>query len=108
MSEPVKINVGSDTLITVSDLTTASSGVNDNSATVTMTLRDSSLNAVSGASALTCTYVTSSDGNYQGTIPSTVTIVEGAKYWLDVSIVNGTNDVIGRHRCVGAYYDGEG
>jgi hypothetical protein len=106
--QPIPIYVGSDTLITLRDLTVASTGLADAAATVTMRLLDSSETVVTGAEALNFSYKSGTDSDYQGTIPSTVTIVEHAKYFLEVSPVHGTNNIKGRHRCVGEYYSGEG
>lgn len=77
-----------------------------NNATVTMTLKDLSLNAVSGASNLSLTYVTGSNGKYQGTIPSTVTLTDGATYYLDITITSSTTIRTDRITCVADYLEG--
>jgi hypothetical protein len=62
-----------------------------NNATVTHTLYAANrTTAVSGGSG-TLAYVTGSDGNYRGTISSTVTLTltEGAVYWVKYVAVSG-------------------
>jgi hypothetical protein len=110
MSSPIFIYLNSDTLVTLDVLTDPSDGDYDNSATITMSLYDSTNTLVTGANNIAFSYIASSDGQYQGTITSTIgaLLTEGAKYYLKPSVVNGTVDVLGRHICIAVWYDGEG
>lgn len=55
----------------------------ENSATVTGKLIDSNGDDVSGSS-FSLTYVTSSDGDYEGSIADTVSLTENASYTLEI------------------------
>lgn len=63
----------------------ASSGAYINDATVTMTLKDSAGASVSGATGLSLTYVTDSNGLYQGTLPYTLSLTAGESYTLEIT-----------------------
>lgn len=69
----------------------ASDGSYVNDATVSMTLKLSG-SPVSGATAVALTYVTDSNGRYQGVIPSTVSLTVGGAYTLEITAVSGTKD----------------
>lgn len=63
-----------------------------NSATVTMTLKDSNSNPVTGATNVPLTYVSGSNGRYQGAISSNVGLVVGASYTLELTAFQGDKD----------------
>lgn len=95
----ITIERGSDCLVEWAGMTETSDGAYINNATVTMTLyssysRSESTGAVSGtpisgASSLSLTYVPSSNGTYQGVIPSTVTLSLAVDYTLQVTATVG-------------------
>jgi uncharacterized NAD-dependent epimerase/dehydratase family protein len=74
-----------------------------NDATVTATLRDADLEIVSGASSVSMPYVALSNGRYQGNLPSTLVLAEGANYFLDVRATSGTTVGFCRIACVACY-----
>lgn len=91
----VTLERGSDNLVEWSSMTETSDGSFVNGATVVMTLysdysRSESTGAVSGtpvsgATSLTLSYVSGSNGKYQGVIPSTVTLSLTVTYTLQVT-----------------------
>jgi hypothetical protein len=54
-------------------------------AMVTVTLKDSSNNVVSGASALSMAYVGGDDLAYQGVLPHTLSLTENGRYQVEVT-----------------------
>lgn len=70
-------------------MTLSSNGSYVNDATVTMTLKTSAGATVSGASALVLTYVTGSNGKYQGTLPYTLSLTNGETYTLEITGITG-------------------
>lgn len=91
MSSQITIYRLNDNLVSnPTPMTRSSSGAYVNDATVTMTLKDSSDVAVSGASALPMSYVTDSNGLYQGTLPNTLSLTAGATYTLEISATSGS------------------
>lgn len=78
-----------------------------NSGTVTLNLYDADGIAVTGATSLTMTYTTSSDGDWYGTIPSTVTLTENAKYTAKITATDGTYTVNIYIKMRAEYYYGE-
>lgn len=71
----------------------SATGAYINDATVTMTLKDSVGASVSGATGLSLTYVTDSNGTYQGTLPYTLTLTAGESYTLEIT---GTKSGVAR------------
>lgn len=71
----------------------SSTGAYINDATVVMTLKDSTGAAVSGATGLSLTYVTDSNGLYQGTLPYTLSLTSGEGYTLEIT---GTKSGVAR------------
>lgn len=63
-----------------------------NNATMTMTLRDSNGDAVAGMENVTVAYVSGSNGRYEGTIPSTIDVMVGSEYTLEVTAYYGVSD----------------
>ncbi len=97
------IYISADNLVEWDGLKDASNGNYLNSATVTFTLKDSAGTAVTGASAIAMTYVALSNGKYQGTLESTVSLTEGGKYWLEVTATSGTIVGFRRIECYATY-----
>ena len=109
---PLAIYLTSDNRMKVTGLhdpayasTHASYYVND--ATVTATLYQSDgTTAVSGATSITLSYLTSTDGNYAGSWPSTVTIVDQSTYYVNITISRSGQDTLIRKQCKAQYYEG--
>lgn len=88
------IYIGCDHDVSYAGASKASDGSYLNSGTCTYTLKKAQDGTTVGSGTLT--YVTASDGDYTGTIESTVTssLVAGVKYNLDVTFVKaGYNDM---------------
>lgn len=68
---------------------TAAAGVYISSATVAALILDSEGATVSGSS-VSLSFVTGTNGKYQGTIPSTIVLVDGSKYTLQVTVTSGS------------------
>ncbi len=85
------IYLSNDNLVEWSFMDQASDGSYVNDATVTMTLKLAG-SPVSGATAVALTYVSGSNGRYQGVIPSSVSLTAGGNYTLEITAVSGTKD----------------
>lgn len=85
-------------------MTLASTGAYVNDATVTFALKDAAGNAVSGASG-SLSYVADSDGRYEGVLESTVSLIIGATYYLEITAVASGANGFRRIECVAAYQD---
>jgi len=72
-------------------------------ATVTFTLKDTDGNAITGADGVSMPYLAGSDGTYQGTLPSTVSLTEGASYYLEVTATSSSGNGFRRIQCVARY-----
>lgn len=77
-----------------------------NSATVTYAVKDATGTAVSGATG-TLTYVAASNGNYEGTLESSVTtpanFTEGGTYIVEYTLSQSTYNGFRRMVCRAAY-----
>ncbi len=93
----LKLCVNSDNLIEWDAMVDVYDETFVNDATVTFTLRDTDGNAVDGAEAIAMPYVGNSDGKYNGTLQSTVALIDGNTYFLEVSAASG--DLVGFRRC---------
>lgn len=99
------IFIGSDNAVYLRGLKADNATAFDNAATLTLSLHTSEANAqantspVSGASAISMSYVTGSNGVYRGVLPYTLTLTSGNRYWIGIAIV-GT---AGRDRRVQDY-----
>jgi len=103
MSLPLYIN--SDNLIQLDALRLAADGTYVNDATVTFTLKDADEAVMTGANTVSMPYVAGSNGRYQGTIQSTVSLAVGAKYYLEVTGTSGENNLFKRITCYARYKD---
>ena len=91
MTTQITIYRGNDNLVeNPTPMTRSSTGAYVNDASVTMTLKDSNGDAVVGASALSLAYVSDSNGRYQGTLPSSLTLTAGATYTLEITATSGS------------------
>lgn len=80
------IYINNDNRVVLTGLKNESSGNFENSATVTMTLYDSSGNTVSGQSwPASLSYIAASNGNYEGTLDDGLSLTEGADYEVRVT-----------------------
>ena len=86
----ILIFIGNDNLITVDGVEDESTGLFINTATVTMTLQDSTPADVAGqVFPAALTYVAASDGTYQGTLEDTLSLTTSEQYTLIVDIDAG-------------------
>lgn len=95
----ITLERGSDNLVEWSGMTETSDGAYLNGATVTMTLYSGYSRAeatgvvsgtvITGATSLALSYVSGSNGTYQGVIPSTVTLSLALVYTLQVTATYG-------------------
>lgn len=110
-----KLYINEDAIVYWGDRDTPGSGLYDNStrsfvndAAVTFTLYQSDgTTAVSGGSG-TCTYVTGSNGCYEGVLEDGVTLTSGTTYILEI-LATASSDRIGRRRITytAAYHGAE-
>lgn len=97
------LSIGSSNLVRLDALTNASSGAFVNGATVTFTLKDAAGSVVSGLSAVSMPYVASSNGRYEGTIPSTAALTLNALYMLEITSTSGSLVLFRRLSCIAKY-----
>lgn len=91
MSSQITLYVSNDNLVqNPTPMRRASNGAYVNDASVTMTLKDSAGAAVTGATSLTLSYVTDSNGIYAGTIGHGVALVAGDVYTLEITGTSGS------------------
>lgn len=98
--------VNADNVIQLTGLSADGGTTYVNNATVTFSVTTSAGTAVTGASG-TLTYQSASNGNYEGSFPSTVSLTEGGRYNLNITVDADEADGFIRKPCVGAYYEGE-
>lgn len=80
-----------DNLIVLDSLYDQGAGAYINDATVTITLTDSADEEVSGQSwPLTLSYVSDSNGKYQGVVDADAALTAGARYLADITAERGT------------------
>ena len=88
----MQVYISNDNNIVVSGLSKQSDGSFINDAVLTATIYDASGNALANGSNLALPYVSSSNGNYRGTIPSTggsaVAFVAGQTYRVHIAAGN--------------------
>lgn len=84
--------INADNMVHYDEARRADTGAFLNSGTCTCTVRVAvsgteppDCAAVSGASNISMPYITGSEGHYAGSIPSTVTLAKGTKYWVCVT-----------------------
>lgn len=91
MSSQITLYVSNDNLVqNPTPMRRSSTGAYVNDASVTMTLKDSAGAAVTGATSLTLSYVTDSNGLYAGTVPFSVSLTAGAVYTLEITGTSGS------------------
>ena len=79
-----------DNLVRIEGLRDASAGgAYLNAATVTATLNDPSGDPITGATAIGMSYVSNSEGDYEGVLQSTISVTDGLKYTLVIDAVQG-------------------
>ena len=77
-----------------------------NDATVTFTVKDSDGTAVAGAENVVMYYVGNSNGKYNGVLQSSVSLIDGATYYVEVTATSGS--LVGFRRCQAiAQYKGD-
>lgn len=87
------IFINNDNRIVLTGLKNESTDAFENGATVTMTLYDSANTEVTGQSwPATLTYITASDGNYEGTLDDGLSLTDGQDYEVRITAVaSGAN-----------------
>lgn len=95
--------IGEDNIVYWGDRDTPNSGLYDNNlrsfvndATVTFLLKDTGGSTVSGSTG-TCSYVTGTQGVYEGVLEDGVSLTEGATYYLQIT-ATASGDRIGFRR----------
>ena len=97
--------VGNDNLLSWTNMKLASTQQYVNDATVTSVLKDSTGSTVASSS-ITWTYFT--PGTYDGVLPSTVTLLVGQTYYLEVTAASGSATGFRRVECTAQYLADEG
>lgn len=93
----LKLCVDSDNLIEWDEMKDVYDDTYVNDATVTFTLKDADGDAVADAEDIPMPYVGNSNGKYNGTLQSTVVLVDGDTYYLEISATSGA--LVGFRRC---------
>lgn len=98
--------IGSDNLVQIVGLYNVLTGAYVNTATIVGQLYDSADTAVDDP--ITFTADGAGTGNYNGTLPATVTaeLTEGAYYYLEITITSGDNQLIVRYNRKASYKGG--
>lgn len=95
------LNILSDNTVEVDGLAKNGSYIND--ATVRLTVKDNSGNALAGATNLTLSYVAASSGKYRGVVPSTVSLDLKGTYWGEITITSSQGNDFRRIESVALY-----
>lgn len=110
MSTATKIYIGVDFVATYGDdpqqMQNAITSDYVNDATVTCTIKDLAGNEVAPTGfswPVTLSYVSGSNGKYQGTIDKSIAISAGVSYWLEITAVSGTLNDSRRIPLIAAY-----
>lgn len=97
--------IDSDNYVKLIGLRDAKTLAYDNAATVTMTLyKESDDVAVTGVIDLVLAYVAASDGDYEGTIPDTITLSDMVKYYLLITVDGTTYQLKLKYTRTASYY----
>lgn len=96
--------IGSDQRISIT--LTDDDDVAITNATVTATMKDTVLAAVTGLSGVTLTHIAA--GLYEGTLPDTgmANLTRGTEYWLDITATSGSNVLTQRQQGIAKYAGG--
>lgn len=101
MSKPLYMDC--DNCIKLDALKRTSDDTYVNAATATFTLKAWDDAAVAGAAAQAMPYVAASNGDYRGVLADTVTLVDGERYWLEITATFGALVLFKRIACYAAY-----
>jgi hypothetical protein len=93
--------INSDNLVRLDGLTNASTGAYVNNATVTFSLLDAGGNILIANSSMS--FVASSNGRYEGTIPYTTVLTLNAFYMLQITAIGGGFRVFRQIQCIAKY-----
>ena len=99
-----KLYITSDTQVYITGLYNESTSAYVSNATVSCAITNWADTAV--GSAFSLTYVTSSNGNYQGTAPSSLSLSEGRVYTLTITVTSGSTTKTIRLKATAQYADG--
>jgi hypothetical protein len=95
--------IGSDNLVRLDSLTNTSSAAYINNATVSFTLTDANGNTVGSLSNVTMSYVSGSNGRYEGIVPSSTTLVLNALYTVTITATGGGYTIFRKLSCIAKY-----
>jgi hypothetical protein len=97
------ISIGSDNLVRLDQLTNASTGAYINNATVNFALKDSNGNLILSGQPMS--YVASSNGRYEGTIPNgnTSTMAVNSLWTVEITASSGALILFRRLSCIAKY-----
>lgn len=93
MTATQRLKLGSTNALSITGLRVTVGGTYPITATIVVSLLDSTGATVTGAGGLACAYVSGTGKNslYAGAIPSTVALVEGDSYTARVTATSGVN-----------------
>jgi hypothetical protein len=97
------LSINSSNLVRLDLLTNASTGTYINNATVTFSLKDASGNIIGGLSGVSMSYIASSNGRYEGTVPNSTTLTLNALYTIEITATSGALVLFRRLSCVAKY-----
>lgn len=103
MAVEAHLFLGNDTSVELIGLNRSDTDAYVNDATVTFTLKDSNGTAVTGAENISMSYVSSSNGQYRGTLQDTVTLTNGGTYYLEVTATGAGFKGFWRFECLARY-----
>ena len=93
--------IGSDNLVRLDSLTNTSSAAYINGATVSFVLVDSNGNTV--VSTTPMSFVSGSNGRYEGTIPHSTTLTLNAKYAIQITATSSGLTLYRQLSCIAKY-----
>ncbi len=93
--------INSDNLVRLDGLTNASSGAYINNATVTFSLVDAGGSTLISNSSMS--YVASSNGRYEGTVPYTTALTLNAFYTLQITAIGSGFRIYRQIQCIAKY-----
>lgn len=100
---PKPLYISCDNLIEYDGMIDEADGSYVNNATVTFALKDSDGNTVSSATG-SLSYVSASNGIYQGVIVSSVSLTAGTTYYLEITASSSSRDDFRRIECKAQYH----
>lgn len=93
--------IGSDNLVRLDALTNASSGAYVNNATVSFVLKDIKGTVIQNTT--TMSYVTASNGRYEGTVPAAAALTTNSYYTIEITAVGAGFTLFRKLSCIAKY-----